>query len=77
VNGVYNVTMLEGKCPKCGKQYYGLALANPRFQMCEACGSGLEIINGNNIIRGYSPFNTENITIRNDSSRSPHEKNAG
>jgi len=68
--------MLEGKCPKCGRRFYGLALANPRFQMCEACGSGLEIINGEITIRGYSPFNADNISIRADSDRSPREENA-
>jgi ssDNA-binding Zn-finger/Zn-ribbon topoisomerase 1 len=67
--------MLEGECPKCGKQFYGLALANPRFQMCDTCGSGLDIKNGDNIIRGYSPFGAENISIRADSKKSPRENN--
>jgi len=73
VDGWYNTTMLEGKCPKCGKQFYGLALANPRYQMCEACGSGLDIIDGGISIRGYSPFNADNISVRADSNTASRE----
>jgi hypothetical protein len=49
--------MLEGKCPKCGARYYGWALNSPRNQMCENCGIGLEILDGEgNSFTGYSPF---------------------
>lgn len=67
--------MLEGRCPKCGKQFYGLALANPRYQMCDACGSGLEIKDGDKFIKGFSPFSSDNINISADTRKSPEENN--
>ena len=49
--------MLKGKCPKCGKIYYGYALRSPRNQTCNICGVGLKITNGSGeTITGYSPF---------------------
>ncbi len=49
--------MLKGKCPRCGKVYYGYALKVPRNQFCEKCGVGLKITNGSGeVITGYSPF---------------------
>jgi DNA-directed RNA polymerase subunit RPC12/RpoP len=60
----YNVcNMLEGECPKCGQKYYGLALANPRHQTCAKCGVGLIIKDGEKVIKGFSPFSTDNIRI--------------
>jgi uncharacterized protein (DUF983 family) len=56
--------MLEGKCPKCGQQYFGLALANPRYQTCDRCGVGLEIKDGDKIVKGFSPFSADNISIK-------------
>jgi len=53
--------MLEGKCPQCGQCYYGLALANPRYQTCDKCGVGLEIKDGDKTIKGFSPFSADNI----------------
>jgi len=65
VSGLYNVTeMLEGKCPQCGQCYYGLALANPRYQTCDKCGAGLEIKDGDKRITGFSPFSADNISIK-------------
>jgi uncharacterized protein (DUF983 family) len=32
---------MKGVCPKCGKVYYGWALANPEVQRCGECGSVL------------------------------------
>jgi DNA-directed RNA polymerase subunit RPC12/RpoP len=66
--------MLEGRCPKCGKQFYGLALANPRYQMCDSCGSGLEIKDGDKLIKGFSPFSADNIDIR-PVKKTSHEEN--
>ena len=49
--------MLKGKCPKCGKVYYGWALKAPRNQFCNICGLGLEITDDSGeTITGYSPF---------------------
>lgn len=49
--------MLKGKCPKCGKVYYGYALRVSRNQFCDRCGVGLKISNGSGeVITGYSPF---------------------
>jgi transcription initiation factor IIE alpha subunit len=57
--------MLEGKCPKCGMVRYGWALLNPRHQTCSACGIGLEIYeNGQKILKGFSPFESDRIDIR-------------
>ena len=53
--------MLQGKCPKCGTQYHGWALLNPRHQSCPRCGVGLEITDGNKVIEGYSAFNAEKL----------------
>jgi uncharacterized protein (DUF983 family) len=65
MRGLYNVTeMLEGKCPQCGQCYYGMALANPRYQTCNKCGAGLEIKDGDKIIKGFSPFSADNISIK-------------
>ena len=35
--------MIEGKCPKCGQQYWGWSLLNHRNQSCKKCGTGLLI----------------------------------
>jgi transcription initiation factor IIE alpha subunit len=48
--------MLEAKCLNCGQHYYGFALANPRYQTCDKCGSGLEITDGTRTFKGFSPF---------------------
>lgn len=29
--------MIKGRCPKCGKEYYGWALQEPQHQHCEVC----------------------------------------
>ena len=56
--------MIEGRCPKCGRRYYGWALLQPRNQCCSECGSGLMIIkDGTQILEGYSPFTAENDHI--------------
>ena len=39
----YNLTMLEGRCPKCGCCYAGWALRFPRNQSCSMCCAVLEI----------------------------------
>jgi hypothetical protein len=54
--------MLEGTCPNCGQKFYGMALANPRYQTCDACGAGLNIKDGDKIIRGFSPFSSDTTT---------------
>ena len=55
--------MLEGKCPKCGLTHVGWALRFPRNQSCPACGSGLDIREGNRVFKGYSPFTAESYPI--------------
>ena len=35
--------MLEGKCPRCGKRYYGRALKLLDHQRCAGCHSRLDI----------------------------------
>jgi DNA-directed RNA polymerase subunit RPC12/RpoP len=48
--------MLEGRCPKCGKHYYGWALRNPKYQTCPNCGIELQIKESNGTVsEGYSP----------------------
>jgi ribosomal protein S27AE len=66
--------MLEGKCPRCGQQYFGMALANPRYQTCDKCGAGLEIKDGGKIIKGFSPFSADNLSIKAKPKTSPEDK---
>ena len=57
--------MIEGKCPKCGRMYYGWALLQPRNQSCTKCGVGLLITeDGIKTIQGYSPFTAEEYKIK-------------
>ena len=56
--------MLEGKCPQCGKSYFGWALRFQRHQVCSYCGAGLEILeDGKQVFKGYSPFTAEKHVI--------------
>ncbi len=72
---LYNAIMLEGKCPKCGTQYFGWALQWARHQSCSKCGVGLEITrDGQKVSRGYSPFTAEKYTINLPSNVPPPEK---
>ena len=74
MSDLYNViAMLEGKCPQCGQQYFGLALANPRYQTCDRCGTGLEIKDGDKIIKGFSPFSADNLSIKPKSKIKPQD----
>ena len=59
----YDVSMLEGKCPKCGTQYFGWALRWPRHQTCPKCGIALKITQDGRSFEGYSPFNAEKYSI--------------
>lgn len=57
--------MIEGICPKCGQQYWGWALVQPRYQSCAKCGTGLLIYeDGKKIGEGYSPFTAEKYQIK-------------
>jgi len=57
--------MIEGKCYKCGRVYYGWALLQPRHQSCVKCGVGLLITeDGKKTIQGYSPFTAEEYKIK-------------
>ncbi len=57
---LYNMVMLEGRCPKCGCCYTGWALRFPRHQSCSMCDAALEIFeDGKRISEGYSPFTAE------------------
>jgi uncharacterized OB-fold protein len=38
--------MIEGKCPNCGRKYYGWALLEPDQQMCDHCGTRLRVFDG-------------------------------
>ena len=56
--------MIEGKCPKCGRRYYGWALLQPRNQSCAKCGVGLLITrDGQTVVEGYSPFTADKYLI--------------
>ena len=56
--------MIEGKCPKCGRQFYGWALLQPRNQSCDKCGASLLITkDGKTFFKGYSPFNADKMSI--------------
>jgi hypothetical protein len=56
--------MLQGKCPNCGYECVGWALALPRHQTCPKCGTALDITyNGLPFDKTYSPFTTEEYTI--------------
>lgn len=64
--------MIEGRCPKCGQQYWGWSLLNPRNQMCTRCGTGLVIIeDGKRVITGYSPFTAEEYKIKSPDKTTP------
>lgn len=57
--------MIEGKCYKCGRVYYGWASVQPRNQDCSKCGAGLLITeDGKETIHGYSPFTGEEYKIK-------------
>ena len=57
--------VLEGKCPKCGRQYFGWSLLNPRNQSCANCGNGLLILeDGKKPVQGYSPFTAEEYKLK-------------
>jgi len=59
------IIMIEGICPKCGQQYYGWALLQPRNQSCSKCKMGLLITeDSKNAIQGYSPFIAEEYKIK-------------
>ena len=63
--------MLEGRCPKCGGYYCGWALLIPRHQTCPKCGTGLEITDGQTVIKGYSPFDGPILDIS-----PPHDRHS-
>jgi ssDNA-binding Zn-finger/Zn-ribbon topoisomerase 1 len=64
--------MMEGKCPKCGKNYFGWALQNPRNQSCIKCGTGLLIVeNGKQPVLGYSPFSAKEYKLQTPSQPTP------
>ena len=35
---------IEGECPRCGAQYVGWALRNPKYRRCNECDAELEIV---------------------------------
>jgi len=58
------VGMPRGRCPKCGFEYRGWALHNPRHQTCPKCGEALIITDSDGtIFQGYSPFEAEKNLI--------------
>ena len=64
--------MIEGKCPNCGRQYWGWSLRNPRNQSCAKCGTGLIISeDGKKIIQGFSPFTAAEYKFKSPSQATP------
>jgi len=56
--------MIEGKCPKCGRKYFGWLLVQPRNQWCRICGVSLLISeDGINFAEGYSPFSAQEYRL--------------
>jgi ribosomal protein S27AE len=56
--------MIEGRCPKCGANYFGWALRFPRNQSCANCGAALIIYeNGKRVSEGYSPFTAKEYLL--------------
>jgi hypothetical protein len=51
-----------------------MALANARYQTCDKCGAGLEIKDGGKIIKGFSPFSADNLSIKAKPKTSPEDK---
>ena len=61
---LWEVDMFKGRCPKCGKWYYGWALCQQRNQSCTNCGVGLLITDdGKTFFKGYSPFDADKYSI--------------
>jgi ssDNA-binding Zn-finger/Zn-ribbon topoisomerase 1 len=57
--------VIEGKCPKCGQQYWGWSLLNQRNQSCKKCGTALLISeDGKKFAEGYSPFSAEEYKLK-------------
>jgi len=56
--------MIAGKCPKCGIDYFGWSLLNPRNQMCIKCGTALQITDGDSKFTGFSPFTADEYVIK-------------
>jgi len=44
--------MIQGKCPRCGRLYFGWALAQPDNQKCVKCKTGLLITHEEKMSRG-------------------------
>jgi hypothetical protein len=74
------LTLIEGRCLRCGIRRVGWALLNPRNQTCPKCGAGLEITqDGRPITTGYSPFQAEKYVIElpdSDTKSDGHGKNS-
>lgn len=34
----------QGKCLKCGERYYGWALKDPKYRICEKCGGEIVLL---------------------------------
>jgi len=52
--------VLKGRCPKCGRCYFGWALRFPKDQMCSNCGTALEIFkDGKRYFTRHSSSTTE------------------
>lgn len=64
--------MIEGRCPKCGRVYYGWILLQQRNQICTICGEELLITeDGVRTIKGYSPFTAEEYKLKTPDKISP------
>ena len=49
--------MIEGRCPMCGKRYYGWALSQPSNHICNKCGVSLLISDQDKpSYEGYPPI---------------------
>ncbi len=55
--------MIEAKCPKCRKKFFGWALAQPKHQTCDDCGATLVIRRDAYGFKGYSLFQAQRYHV--------------
>ncbi len=56
--------MLIGKCPKCGATYRGWALQSPWHQICDRCGTDIDIQDDiTNTFTAHSTYKAEEQRI--------------
>jgi len=55
--------MIEAKCPKCRKKFFGWALAEPKPHTCDDCGATLTITRDTYGFKGYSLFTAQRYQV--------------